>query len=59
MLNDTLLSKNARLVLESAYLPTISGSYINGRIVTSTQDIVVDTLKYISGNPIYLLLNRI
>ena len=25
MLNDVLLSKNARLVLESSYLPTITG----------------------------------
>ena len=52
VLNDILLSKNARLVLESAYLPTISGNYVNVRIVTSTQDINIDTLKYNSGNPI-------
>ena len=45
------MSKNARLILESAYIPSISGNYINVRIVTSRQDIVVDTLKYISGNP--------
>ena len=46
-------------VLESAYLPSISGNYVNVRIVTSTQDINVDTLKYISGNLFYLLQNRI
>ena len=38
VLNDILLSKNARLVLESSYIPTISGNYVNVRIVTSTQD---------------------
>ena len=54
MLNDILLSKNARLVLESAYIPTITNlvNYINVRIVTSTQNIIVDTSKYNSGNPI-------
>ena len=51
-LNDILLSQNARLILESAYLPSISGNYVNVRIVTSTQDIVVNTSKYISDNPI-------
>ena len=59
VLNDILLSKNARLVLESSYIPTISGNYINVRIVTSTQDIVLDTLKYISVILFYLLLNQI
>ena len=43
VLNDTLLSKNAHLVLESSYLLAISGNYVNIRIVTSTQDINVDT----------------
>ena len=46
--------KNARLILESAYIPTITNlnNYINVRIVTNTQDTILDTLKYISGNPI-------
>ena len=54
VLNDTLLSKNARLILESAYIPTITNlcNYVNDRIVKSTQDIVVDTIKYNGGNPI-------
>ena len=52
VLNDILLSKNARLILESSYLPSISGSYVNVRAVTSTQDTVIGTLKYISGNPV-------
>ena len=52
MLNDILLSKNARLVLESSYLPTITGFFVNVRIETSTQYINVDTSKYNSGNPI-------
>ena len=54
VLNDTLLSKNARLILESAYIPTITNlvNYVNVRKATSTQDINVDTTKYNSGNPI-------
>jgi len=52
MLNDILLSKNARLGLESSYIPTITGFFVNIRIVTSTQDINVDASKYNSGNPI-------
>ena len=43
-----------RLVLESSYIPTITGFFVNIRIVTSTQDINVDTSKYNSGNPILL-----
>ena len=51
VLNDILLSKNARLFLESAYIPTITNlnNYINVRIVTNAQDTILDTLKYISG----------
>ena len=58
-LNDNLLSKNARIILESAYIPSIIGYYVNVRIVTSTQDTVVDTIKYNSGTLFYLLLNEI
>ena len=43
-----------RLVLESSYIPTITGFFVNIRIVTSTQDINVDTSKYNSSNPILL-----
>ena len=59
MLNDILLSKNARLVLESSYIPTITGFFVTIRIVTSTQDINVDTSKYNSVIQFYLLLNRV
>ena len=31
MLNDILLSKNARLDLESTYIPTITGFFVNIR----------------------------
>ena len=48
------MSKNAHLVLQSSYIPTITCFFVNIRIVTSTQDINVDTSKYNSGNPILL-----
>ncbi len=52
--NDVILSKNARLILESAFYPSVSGigAYINIRIVTSSEDVVFDTIKKTSGNPI-------
>ncbi len=52
--NDVILSKNARLVLESGYFPSVIGanSYINTRIVTSSEDAVFDTVKQTSGNPL-------
>jgi hypothetical protein len=52
--NDAILSKNARLILESAYFPSVTNmaNYTNVRIVTSTEDIVFDTIKQTSGNPI-------
>ena len=52
--NDVVLSKNARLILESAYFPSVTNmaNYTNVRIVTSTEDKVFDTIKQTSGNPI-------
>ena len=52
--NDVILSKNAHIILESAYFPTVTNiaNYVNIRIVTSTEDDVFDTLKQKSGNPI-------
>ncbi len=52
--NDVNLSKNARLILESAFFPTVTNiaNYVNIRIVTSSEDVVFDTEKRISGNPI-------
>ena len=52
--NDIILSKNARLILESAFFPSVANvsSYINTRIVTSSEDKVFDTVKQTSGNPL-------
>ena len=49
-LNDVILSNNARLILESAYFPTVAnvGGYVNIRIVTSTEDKVFDSAKRLS-----------
>ena len=54
--NDVILSKNARLILESAFFPAVTnvGGYVNIRIVTSTEDKVFDTVKNTSGNPLLL-----
>ncbi len=54
--NDVILSKNARLILESAYIPAITNlnGYINIRIVTRTEDVVVDTQRQNNGNPMLL-----
>ena len=48
------MSNNARLILESAYFPAVTNisSYVNIRIVTSTEDITFDSIKKISGNPL-------
>ena len=52
MLNDILLSKNARLVLESSYIPTITEGYYNLQeemdnivISNTTQDIEFLTIS--------------
>lgn len=52
--NDVILSKNARLILESAYFPTVTNiaNYVNIRIITSTEDIVFDTVRRNLGNPL-------
>ena len=52
-----ILSKNAHIILESAYFPTVTNiaNYVNIRIVTSTEDSVFDTVKYTSGNPIIVI----
>ena len=52
--NDANLSKNARLILESAYFPAVTNmnAYVNLRIVTSSEDAVFDTAKRTSGNPL-------
>ena len=52
--NDVILSKNARLILESTFFPTLTNAnaYVNIRIATSSQDKVFDTAEHITGNPI-------
>jgi hypothetical protein len=55
-LNNVKLSKNARLILESLFIPTITNlsNYINIRVVTSTEDTNLDTNKFNTGNPILI-----
>ena len=55
-LNDVKLSNNARLILESLFIPSITNlnNYINVRIVTSTEDTNVDSGKFNTGNPILI-----
>ena len=54
-LNDLKLSQNARCVVETCNIPSITnlaGKYVLLRIVTSTQDKTCDTKKFLNGNPI-------
>ena len=55
-LNNVKLSKNARLMLESLFIPTITSlsNYINVRVVTSTEDTNLDSGKLNTGNPILI-----
>ncbi len=58
-LSDMILSQNARAIVEMACIPSITNS--NGRttivrLVTSTQDKVCDTKKFLNGNPILFCL---
>ena len=55
-LNNVKLSKNARLVLESIFIPSITNlvNYINVRVVTSTEDTNLDSGKFNTGNPILI-----
>ena len=59
VLSDMVLSQNARAIVEMACIPSITNS--NGRttivrLVTSTQDKVCDTKKFLNGNPILFCL---
>jgi len=54
-LNDLKLSQNARCVVETCNIPSITnlaGKYVLIRIVTSSQDKTCDTKKFLNGNPI-------
>ena len=56
-LNDLTLSQNARCVVETCNIPSLTnlaGKYVLLRIVTSTQDKTCDTKKFLNGNPILL-----
>ena len=55
-LNDVKLSNNARLILESLFIPSITNlvNYINIRVVTSTEDTNLDSGKLNTGNPILI-----
>jgi hypothetical protein len=56
-LNDLILSRNARCVVETCNIPSLTnlaGKYVLLRIVTSTQDKTCDTKKFLNGNPILL-----
>ena len=54
-LNDLKLSQNARCVVETCNIPSITnlaGKYVLLRLVTSSQDKTCDTKKFLNGNPI-------
>ena len=55
-LNSVKLSKNARLILESLFIPTITNliNYINIRVIASTEDTNLDSGKLNTGNPILI-----
>ena len=56
-LNDLKLSQNARCVVETCNIPSITnlaGKYVLLRMVTSSQDRTCDTKKFLNGNPILL-----
>jgi hypothetical protein len=56
-LNDLKLSQNARCVVETCNIPSITnlaGKYVLLRMVTSTQDKTCDTKKFLNGNPILI-----
>ncbi len=54
-LNDLKLSQNARCMVETRTIPSITnlaGKYVLLRMVTSTQDKTCDTKNFLNGNPI-------
>jgi hypothetical protein len=58
-LGDVILSKNARIIVEAAYIPSLpnASSRISVlRLVTSTEDKTFDSKKGINGNPILFCL---
>jgi hypothetical protein len=58
-LGDVILSKNARIIVESAYVPTLTNATNRIavlRLLTSTEDKTFDSKKGINGNPILFCL---
>ena len=56
-LADMRLSQNARCIVETCNVPSITNmtnKYVILRLVTSTQDKVCDTKKFLAGNPILM-----
>ena len=59
-LGDVVLSKNARIIVESAYIQALTNTTSRVavlRLVTSTEDKTFDSKKGINGNPILFCLN--
>ena len=58
-LGDVILSKNARIIVESAYIPALTNATTRIavlRLLTSTEDKTFDSKKGINGNPILFCL---
>ena len=59
-LGNVILSKNARIIVESAYIPALTNATTRiaiMRLLTSTEDKTFDSKKGINGNPILFCLN--
>ena len=59
-LGNVILSKNARIIVESAYIPALTNATTRIavlRLLTSTEDKTFDSKKGINGNPILFCLN--
>jgi hypothetical protein len=58
-LGNVILSKNARIIVESAYIPALTNATTRIavlRLLTSTEDKTFDSKKGINGNPILFCL---
>ena len=58
-LGNFILSKNARIIVESAYIPSLANATLRIavlRLLTSTEDKTFDSKKGINGNPILFCL---
>ena len=58
-LSDVVLSQNARCIVETCNIPTLTNTgskYVVLRLVTSSNDKCCDTKKFLNGNPILLTM---